>query len=145
MALSPGTFFCGAFWNCDFWEDAWEWVDHDRQNNNNKKLALAHFVRLNNSSIIFPFFLSLKNQIQKDVENVQTEFRRLGDILDSEEKNELQKLTQEREDILSILAESESKHAQQSKLLGDLISDVEHQLQCSAMEMLQVRLQEVGI
>lgn len=80
---------------------------------------------------------SWENQIQKDVENVQTEFRRLRDILDSEEKNELQKLTQEREDILSNLAESESKHAQQSKLLGDLISDMERQLQCSAMEMLQ--------
>ncbi|KAK7796202.1 hypothetical protein U0070_011563 [Myodes glareolus] len=78
-----------------------------------------------------------KNQIQKDVENVQTEFRRLRDVLDSEEKNELQKLTQEKDDVLSNLAESESKHAQQSKLLGDLISDVERQLQCSAMEMLQ--------
>ncbi|CAO2582550.1 Tripartite motif-containing protein 30A [Lemmus lemmus] len=80
---------------------------------------------------------SWENQIQKDVENVQTEFRRLRDILDSEEKNELQKLMQEREDILSNLEESESKHAKQNKLLGDLISDVERQLQCSSMEMLQ--------
>ncbi|XP_005087334.1 tripartite motif-containing protein 30A [Mesocricetus auratus] len=80
---------------------------------------------------------SWENQIQKDVENVQTEFRKLGDILDSEEKSELQKLMQEKEDIMNSLAEAEDKHAQQSKLLGDLISDVEHQLQCSTMEMLQ--------
>ncbi|XP_028717398.1 tripartite motif-containing protein 30A-like [Peromyscus leucopus] len=78
-----------------------------------------------------------ENQIQKDVENVQMEFRRLGDILDSEEKNEVQKLMQEKKDIMNSLAESENKHAQQSKLLGDLISDVEHHLQCSTMEMLQ--------
>ncbi|XP_036022861.1 tripartite motif-containing protein 12A-like isoform X2 [Onychomys torridus] len=78
-----------------------------------------------------------ENQIQKDVENVQMEFRRLGDILDSEEKNEMQKLKQEEQDIMNSLAESENKHAQQSKLLGDLISDVEHHLQCSTMEMLQ--------
>ncbi|CAO2628954.1 Tripartite motif-containing protein 5 [Lemmus lemmus] len=49
----------------------------------------------------------------------------------------MQKLMQEREDILSNLAESESKHAKQNKLLGDHISDVERQLQCSSMEMLQ--------
>ncbi|ERE79239.1 tripartite motif-containing protein 30 [Cricetulus griseus] len=78
-----------------------------------------------------------KNKIQKDVENVQTEFRKLGDILDSEKKSELQKLMQEKEGIMNSLAEAEDKHAQQSKLLGDLISDVEHQLQCSTMEMLQ--------
>nr|XP_021508849.1 tripartite motif-containing protein 12A-like [Meriones unguiculatus] len=78
-----------------------------------------------------------ESKIQKDVENVQTEFKRMEDILDSEKKNELQKLMQEKEDIINSLAESENEHAQQSKLLGDLISDVEHQLGCSAMEMLQ--------
>ena len=64
----------------------------------------------------------------------------MRDILNSEEENELKKLMQEKEDIINRLAESENEHAQQSKLLGDLISDVEHQLQCSATEMLQVRL-----
>ncbi|XP_051005082.1 tripartite motif-containing protein 30A-like [Acomys russatus] len=80
---------------------------------------------------------SWENQIQKDVENVQTEFKRMGEILDSEEKNELQKLRQEKEDIMKSLEESENEHAQQSKLLGELISEVEHQLQGSATEMLQ--------
>jgi hypothetical protein len=67
----------------------------------------------------------------------------MRDIMDSEEKKELQKLRQEKEDILNNLAESESEHAQQSKLLEDFISDVEHQLQCSDIEILQVRLQDV--
>ncbi|XP_017167864.1 tripartite motif-containing protein 12A isoform X2 [Mus musculus] len=78
-----------------------------------------------------------KNQIQKDVQNVRSEFKRMRDIMDSEEKKELQKLRQEKEDILNNLAESESEHAQQSKLLEDFISDVEHQLQCSDIEILQ--------
>ncbi|XP_034362060.1 tripartite motif-containing protein 30A [Arvicanthis niloticus] len=78
-----------------------------------------------------------ENQIHKEVENVQSEFKRMRDIVDSEEKNELQKLMQEKEDITSSLVESENEHAQQSKLLGDLIFDVEHQLQCSATEMLE--------
>ncbi|XP_031243565.1 tripartite motif-containing protein 12A-like [Mastomys coucha] len=78
-----------------------------------------------------------ENQIQKDVKNVQSEFKRMRDIMDSEEKNELEKLMQEKGDIINSLAEFENEHAQQSKLLGDLISSVEHHLQCSAMEMLQ--------
>lgn len=78
-----------------------------------------------------------ENQIQKDVQNVRSEFKRMRDIMDSEEKKELQKLRQEKEDILNNLAESESEHAQQSKLLEDFISDVEHQLQCSDIEILQ--------
>lgn len=78
-----------------------------------------------------------QNQIQKDVENVQSEFKGMRDIMDSEEKKELQKLMQEQEDIKNSLEESENEYSQQSKLLGDLILDVEHQLQCSATEMLQ--------
>lgn len=78
-----------------------------------------------------------ENQIQKDVENVQSEFKRMRDIMNSEEKKELQKLKQEKENILNNLAESENEHAQQSKLLEDFISDVEHQLQCSDIEILQ--------
>ncbi|XP_052011787.1 tripartite motif-containing protein 12A-like [Apodemus sylvaticus] len=78
-----------------------------------------------------------ENQIQKDVDKVQSEFKRMRDIMDSEEENELKKLKQEKEDFLNSLAESENEHAQQSKVLVDLISDVEHQLQCSATEMLQ--------
>lgn len=78
-----------------------------------------------------------QNQIQKDVENVQSEFKGMRDIMDSEEKKELQKLMQEKEDIKNSLEESENEYSQQSKLLGDLILDVEHQLQCSATEMLQ--------
>uniref|UniRef100_A0A8C8T9T4 Tripartite motif-containing protein 30A-like n=1 Tax=Peromyscus maniculatus bairdii TaxID=230844 RepID=A0A8C8T9T4_PERMB len=84
-----------------------------------------------------------KNQIQGDVEKVQMEFKELREFLDSKEKNEVQKLKQEEEDIMNSLAESESELVKQRESVRDLISDVEHQLQCSTMEMLQVRLQEV--
>ncbi|XP_052570805.1 tripartite motif-containing protein 30A-like isoform X2 [Peromyscus californicus insignis] len=78
-----------------------------------------------------------KNQIQGDVEKVQMEFKGLREFLDSEEKNEVQKLKQEEEDIMNSLAESQSELVKQRESVRDLISDVEHQLQCSTMEMLQ--------
>ncbi|XP_052570806.1 tripartite motif-containing protein 30A-like isoform X1 [Peromyscus californicus insignis] len=78
-----------------------------------------------------------ENQIQGDVEKVQMEFKGLREFLDSKEKNELQKLKQEEEDIMNSLAESQSELVKQTKSVRDLISDVEHQLQCSTMEMLQ--------
>lgn len=54
-----------------------------------------------------------QNQIQKDVENVQSEFKGMRDIMDSEEKKELQKLMQEKEDIKNSLEESENEYSQQ--------------------------------
>ncbi|XP_036053238.1 LOW QUALITY PROTEIN: tripartite motif-containing protein 30A-like [Onychomys torridus] len=78
-----------------------------------------------------------KNQIQSDVEKVQMEFKGLREFLDSKEKNELQKLKQEEQDIMNSLAESESELVKQRESVRDLISDVEHHLQCSTMEMLQ--------
>ncbi|XP_028717395.1 tripartite motif-containing protein 30A isoform X3 [Peromyscus leucopus] len=78
-----------------------------------------------------------KNQIQGDVEKVQMEFKGLREFLDSKEKNEVQKLKQEEEDIMNSLAESERELVKQRESLRALISDVEHQLQCSTMEMLQ--------
>ncbi|XP_027621516.1 tripartite motif-containing protein 5 [Tupaia chinensis] len=85
---------------------------------------------------------SWKNQLQVDRQNVQAEFTRLRDILDSQEQMMLQKLEKEERDVLQILAESEDEVAQQSQLVSDLISDLEHRLESSAMEMLQVRLQK---
>ncbi|XP_028717392.1 tripartite motif-containing protein 30A-like [Peromyscus leucopus] len=78
-----------------------------------------------------------KNQIQGDVEKVQMEFKGLQEFLDSKENNELQKLKQEEEDIMNSLAESQSELVKQRESVRDLISDLEHQLQCSTMEMLQ--------
>ncbi|ELV13802.1 Tripartite motif-containing protein 5 [Tupaia chinensis] len=83
-----------------------------------------------------------QNQLQVDRQNVQAEFTRLRDILDSQEQMMLQKLEKEERDVLQILAESEDEVAQQSQLVSDLISDLEHRLESSAMEMLQVRLQK---
>uniref|UniRef100_A0A8C8T8A2 Tripartite motif-containing protein 5-like n=1 Tax=Peromyscus maniculatus bairdii TaxID=230844 RepID=A0A8C8T8A2_PERMB len=78
-----------------------------------------------------------ENQIQGDVEKVQMEFKGLREFLDSKEKNEVQKLKQEEEDIMNSLAESESELVKQRESVRALISDLEHQLQCSTMEMLQ--------
>ncbi|XP_031194069.1 tripartite motif-containing protein 30A-like isoform X2 [Mastomys coucha] len=78
-----------------------------------------------------------ENQIQSDVENVQIEFKRLREIVDSKENKELQKLKKEKEDVMKRLDESEKELGEQRELVRALISDVEHQLELSTMEMLQ--------
>ena len=67
----------------------------------------------------------------------------MHEFLYSEEKNKLQKLKQEKEDIVKRLEESENELVKQRESVSDLISDLEHGLQCSTIEMLQVSLQEV--
>uniref|UniRef100_A0A8C6S0T3 Uncharacterized protein n=1 Tax=Nannospalax galili TaxID=1026970 RepID=A0A8C6S0T3_NANGA len=79
-----------------------------------------------------------QKQIQSDVQNVQEQFKRLRDILDSEEKKEQRKLEQEEERILSSLAESETNLVRQRELVRNLISDLEHQMEASAIEMLLI-------
>ncbi|XP_075827850.1 tripartite motif-containing protein 30A-like isoform X1 [Microtus pennsylvanicus] len=81
--------------------------------------------------------VSWENQIQSEVENVESEFKGLREFLDSKEKNELQKLMKEKEDILDILEDSQIELVKQRESVRDLISDLEHRLQCSTMEMLQ--------
>ncbi|XP_035298211.1 tripartite motif-containing protein 12A isoform X4 [Cricetulus griseus] len=78
-----------------------------------------------------------ENQIQSDVENVQMAFKGLQEFLDFKEKSEKQKLMQEKEDVMNSLAESQNELMKQREAVRDLISDVEHQLDCSTMEMLQ--------
>uniref|UniRef100_A0A8C2N5J1 Uncharacterized protein n=1 Tax=Cricetulus griseus TaxID=10029 RepID=A0A8C2N5J1_CRIGR len=78
-----------------------------------------------------------KNQIQSDVENVQMEFKGLREFLDSKKKSELQKLMKEKEDVMNSLAESQNELEKQREAVRDLISDMEHQLDCSTLEMLQ--------
>ncbi|XP_051048478.1 tripartite motif-containing protein 30A isoform X2 [Phodopus roborovskii] len=78
-----------------------------------------------------------EDQIHSEEENVQMEFKGLQEFLDSTKKNELQKLMQEKEDIMNSLSESQNELVKQREAVRDLISDVEHQLQCSTMEMLQ--------
>nr|WCD42032.1 tripartite motif containing 5 alpha transcript variant 3 [Tadarida brasiliensis] len=58
-------------------------------------------------------------------------------ILESEKQKELQRLKKEEGNILNYLAHAESDLAQQSQVLKDLISDLEHRLQGSPVEMLQ--------
>ena len=88
-----------------------------------------------------PLSLSLlKNQTQHERQNVQAEFKKLREILDSEERKELQKLKAEETAILCTMANSENELVQQSQLVRNLISDIEHRLQGSTMQMLQVRV-----
>ncbi|XP_042544042.1 LOW QUALITY PROTEIN: tripartite motif-containing protein 5-like [Dipodomys spectabilis] len=58
-------------------------------------------------------------------------------ILDTEEEKVLQKLKREEEDGLQTLAVSENELIQQNEWVTELISDVEHLLEGSTMEMLQ--------
>ncbi|XP_036782929.2 tripartite motif-containing protein 5-like [Manis pentadactyla] len=80
---------------------------------------------------------SWKIQIQNEKQSVQEEFKQLRDILDSEEKKELEKLVNEEEDILDDLAEAENRVTQYSGSLRELISDLERRLKGSTMELLQ--------
>ncbi|XP_052011770.1 tripartite motif-containing protein 30A-like isoform X2 [Apodemus sylvaticus] len=78
-----------------------------------------------------------KNQIQSDMENVQIEFNGLRELLDSKENEELQELKKGNEGVMKKLEECENELVRQRELVRDLISDVEHQLELSTMEMLQ--------
>uniref|UniRef100_A0A452DME4 TRIM5 alpha n=1 Tax=Capra hircus TaxID=9925 RepID=A0A452DME4_CAPHI len=77
-----------------------------------------------------------KTQIQTEIQSVQGEFTQLRQILDSEEAKELRKLQDELGVILKELAESENDLVQEKLLVNNLISDVEHHLQGSTMELL---------
>nr|XP_038957048.1 tripartite motif-containing protein 30A-like isoform X3 [Rattus norvegicus] len=78
-----------------------------------------------------------ENQIQSDIKNVQIEINGLRELLDSKENEELQELKKEKEDVFQRLEESENELVQQRESVRDCISDVEHQLELSTMEMLQ--------
>ncbi|XP_058401779.1 E3 ubiquitin-protein ligase TRIM22-like isoform X1 [Diceros bicornis minor] len=80
---------------------------------------------------------SWMNQIQNERQNVQGQFNVMRGILDWEEQKELLKLKNEEEDTLCNVMEAENELVQQSQLVRALISDVEHRLQGSTVEMLQ--------
>ncbi|KAF5918711.1 hypothetical protein HPG69_005747 [Diceros bicornis minor] len=80
---------------------------------------------------------SWKNKIQNETKRVQAEFNQMRVLLDYEEQNELLKLKNEEGDILHNLAEAENELVQHSQLVRALISDMEHWLQGSAVDMLQ--------
>ncbi|KAI4537551.1 hypothetical protein MG293_012414 [Ovis ammon polii] len=82
-----------------------------------------------------------KNEIQHERENIQADFLNLREILNSEELKERQNLKPEEEVGLCNLGDSENELVQQSQLVRDLISDVEHHFQEPKNEMLQVLMQ----
>ncbi|XP_047732967.1 tripartite motif-containing protein 5-like isoform X2 [Prionailurus viverrinus] len=80
---------------------------------------------------------SWKKQMQTERQSIQAQFKKLKDILEYEELRELQNLENEEKAVLGRLAEAGDELAQHSQLLTDLISDLEHRLQGSTMDMLQ--------
>ncbi|XP_036907460.1 tripartite motif-containing protein 5-like [Sturnira hondurensis] len=81
--------------------------------------------------------ISWENQIKSEIQSAQDCFKKMRDILCSKEQEEVGKLEKEKRDILHDLEQSESEQVQQSLLLRDLISELEHRLQGSTMKMLQ--------
>uniref|UniRef100_A0A2I3HI06 RING-type E3 ubiquitin transferase n=1 Tax=Nomascus leucogenys TaxID=61853 RepID=A0A2I3HI06_NOMLE len=82
---------------------------------------------------------SWKTQIQYDKTNILADFEQLRHILDWVESNELQNLEKEEKDVLKRLMKSEIEMVQQTQSVRELISDLEHRLQGSVMELLQVK------
>nr|XP_008522569.1 PREDICTED: E3 ubiquitin-protein ligase TRIM22-like isoform X2 [Equus przewalskii] len=80
---------------------------------------------------------SWKNQIESETQRIQAGFKQLRGILDDEEQKELLKLKNETGDVLHNLAEAENELVEQRQLVSSVISDLEHRLQGSALEMLQ--------
>ncbi|XP_032345087.1 tripartite motif-containing protein 34 isoform X2 [Camelus ferus] len=80
---------------------------------------------------------SWKHQTQTERQRIRTEFNRLRSILDGEEQRELQKLEEEGQKTLDKLAAAEAELAQQSRLLKELVSDLERRSEWSAVELLQ--------
>ncbi|XP_066106899.1 E3 ubiquitin-protein ligase TRIM34-like [Saccopteryx bilineata] len=80
---------------------------------------------------------SWKHHMQSENQRVHKCFQKFRGVLDKEEQIELQKLEKEEEEIFCDLDQDESELVQQSQLVRDLISDLEHRLQGSTVEMLQ--------
>lgn len=80
---------------------------------------------------------SLKNQIQNEKRCVQAQFKKLKTILENEELRMVQQLESEEKAILDTLAATEVELVQQSQLMRDLVSELEHRLQGSTADMLQ--------
>ncbi|XP_012891057.1 PREDICTED: tripartite motif-containing protein 5-like [Dipodomys ordii] len=78
-----------------------------------------------------------KKHIQVKRENVWAKFEKLRGILASEEAKELQRLKEDDENVLNSLEKSENELAQRNELVTELISELEHRLHGSRMEMLQ--------
>ncbi|KAI4537554.1 hypothetical protein MG293_012417 [Ovis ammon polii] len=78
-----------------------------------------------------------KDRIQHERQNIKVVFQKLRKNLKFEEVKEMQKLKCKEDVGLRNLADSEHVLIQQSQLVRNLISDVEHRLKGSTMEMLQ--------
>lgn len=80
--------------------------------------------------------------MQNEKRCVQAQFKRLKTIMECEEVRMVQKVESEEKAFLNTLAVTEDELVQQSQLVRDLVSELEHRLQGSAIDMLQVRLRK---
>lgn len=69
---------------------------------------------------------------------IHAEFMQQHNFLVEEEQRQLQRLEKEEREHLRMLGEMEADLAQQSQALQELISELEHRSQGSALELLQV-------
>nr|XP_023398215.1 tripartite motif-containing protein 5-like [Loxodonta africana] len=83
---------------------------------------------------------SWKKYIQTERQSVRENFSQLRSILDNEEQKEPEELKSEEESVMQNLSEAENELGQQSDDVKKLMSDLQHRLQGTTMEMLQVRL-----
>ncbi|KAM9220986.1 LOW QUALITY PROTEIN: E3 ubiquitin-protein ligase TRIM22-like [Dugong dugon] len=79
---------------------------------------------------------SCKHQTQTERQRILAGFNDLHAILDNDKKRELQKLEEEEVNVLDNLAEVKYQLIQQYQDLSDLISDVEHRMQWSSVDMI---------
>lgn len=78
--------------------------------------------------------------MQSERQKILQGFEEMRDILDTEEQKELQKLEEDKMIVLDNLAVAKDQVVQQTQYLKELISDLQHQMWGSSIDMLQVRL-----
>lgn len=85
-------------------------------------------------------FLSPKNHMQTERQRILKEFNEMKGLLDSKEKRVLQKLEEDKVNVLDNLVVARDQLDWQRQYLRGLISHIEHQIWGSSEDMLQVRL-----
>ncbi|XP_045873412.1 tripartite motif-containing protein 5-like isoform X2 [Meles meles] len=80
---------------------------------------------------------SWKNHMQNEKRCIQTQFKKLKAMLEHEEQKIVQKLDSQEKTVLDSLDSVEDELAQHSQMVKDLISELEHRLQGSTVDMLQ--------
>lgn len=86
------------------------------------------------------FFSSLKSRMQIERERILKGFEEMRDVLDKEEKRELQKLDDNEVHVVDNLSVAKDQVVQQRQYTRELISDLQRHMCESSMDRLQVGL-----